>query len=39
MRVLCAMGVCDEVDFQVYKANDVTQAFAKKGFSSGVKFR
>ena len=39
MRVLTAMGVCDEVDVQSYKANSVTIAFAQKGLSSGVKFR
>ena len=39
MRVLTAMGVCDEVDIRIYKANNVTTALAQKGLSSGVKFR
>lgn len=38
MRVLTAMGVCDEVGPQSYKANLVTEAIAKEGFSNGVKF-
>lgn len=39
MRVLTAMGVCDEVRPETYKANEVTEALAQKGLSSGVKFR
>ena len=39
MRVLTAIGVCDEVGPQKYKANERTKALAQKGLSSGVKFR
>lgn len=39
MRVLRAMGVCDEVGPHIYKANRLTEALAHEGFSSGVKFR
>ncbi|KAL6720134.1 hypothetical protein ACLMJK_002055 [Lecanora helva] len=39
MRVLVAMGVCDEVQAESYKANKVTMALSQEGLSSGVKFR
>jgi len=39
MRVLTAMGVCDEVGVHSYKANYVTQTLAQEAFSNGVKIR
>ncbi len=39
MRVLTALGVCDEVGPQSYMANYVTKTLAQEGFSNGVKFR
>lgn len=39
MRVLTAMGVCDEVGTQSYTANNLTKALGQEGLSNGVKFR
>ena len=38
MRVITAIGVCDEVGQERYASNPVTGVFAKGGIEAGVKF-
>ena len=38
MRVLAAVGICNESGIHKYSPNDVTKEFASEGIGDGVKF-